>query len=257
MSVSEIIIPTMTLPTEDGEPLETNWHRVEINLLVESIQSYWAGRQDYFAGGNMFVYYSEEQALNRDYRGPDFFVVLNVDGTVDRGAWVVWQENGRYPDVIVELLSPSTAQTDRTTKKELYEQTFHTANYFLFDPDGAVLQGFRLSGEKYVELHPNEQGRLWCSTLGLWLGKWEGDYQRIHTVWLRFFDADGNLVQLAAEIERERAETAETRAEQIGREKAQAQIEAEQARTELEQLRARLRAAGIDPDALGAEPAQS
>jgi len=31
-------------------------------------------------------------------------VVLNVDGERERQCWVVWQENGRYPDVIVELM---------------------------------------------------------------------------------------------------------------------------------------------------------
>jgi len=33
--------------------------------------------------------------------------------------WVVWEENGRYPDVIVELMSPTTAEIDTSAKKEL------------------------------------------------------------------------------------------------------------------------------------------
>jgi len=32
------------------------------------------------------------------------------------------EENGRYPDVIVELMSPTTAEIDTGAKKELYEQ---------------------------------------------------------------------------------------------------------------------------------------
>jgi hypothetical protein len=42
--------------------------------------------------------FSSAQVPNRDFRGADFFVVLGVDGT-DRPGWVVWEENGRYPDV--------------------------------------------------------------------------------------------------------------------------------------------------------------
>ncbi len=42
----------------------------------------------------------------------DDFVVLNVEGTRSRQGWVVWDEEGRYPDVIVELMSPSTKNVD-------------------------------------------------------------------------------------------------------------------------------------------------
>ena len=105
-----------------------------MNLLIRSVNQALADRTDFFAGGNLFVYYSYNQAMNRDVRGPDFFVVLEVDGSRERQGWVVWQENGRYPDVIVELLSASTAAVDRGVKKDLYEQVFRTPNYFIFDP---------------------------------------------------------------------------------------------------------------------------
>lgn len=93
-------------PVEDGIPLESNWHRIEMNVLIDSVHAWWHDRRDYFTGGNMFIYFSAEQARNRDYRGPDFFVVKGVDGTLSREAWFVWREAGRYPDVIVELASP-------------------------------------------------------------------------------------------------------------------------------------------------------
>lgn len=82
----------------------------------------------------MFVYYSSTQARNRDFRGTDFFAVLDVDGTTSRQGWVVWDEDGRYPDVIVELLSESTAEADFGIKKDIYERRFRTPNYFVFDP---------------------------------------------------------------------------------------------------------------------------
>ena len=64
-------LPKVDLPTEDGVPLETNWHRIQMNLLIDSVHYYWRERQDYFAGGNMFIYFSSEQIRNRDYRPPD------------------------------------------------------------------------------------------------------------------------------------------------------------------------------------------
>ena len=123
------------LPAEDGIPMETNWHRLAMNLLIESIHAHWRDRNDYFAGGNMFVYFSMDQVRRKHYRGPDVFVVLNVDGTRDRDSWIVWQEDGRYPDVIIELASPSTIRTDLGMKKTLYEQTFRRESYELFYHD--------------------------------------------------------------------------------------------------------------------------
>ena len=117
-------VPDIELPYEDGEPLESHWHRLQINLLGDVLDQYWQERADFFAGGNMFVYYSLEQARNRAYKGPDFFVVKGVDRARQRRSWIVWQEGGRYPDVIIELLSPTTIEEDLGPKKDLYEQVF-------------------------------------------------------------------------------------------------------------------------------------
>jgi Uma2 family endonuclease len=237
MTVHEISLPALDLPTEDGEPLESNWHRAEINLLIESIRTYWSDRTDYYMGGNMFVYYSDEQARTRDYRGPDFFVVLNVDGAPMRGAWVVWLEDGRYPNVIVELLSPSTAEGDRTVKKALYEQTFCTSDYFIYDPDSRGFQGWHLVDGRYVELQFNEENRLWCEQLGLWVGPWDGKYLGEQARWLRFFDPEGNLVLIGAELAAQAIAQVDTLAQEL-----------RQVRAELERLRTQLGETGIDPD---------
>ena len=114
-------MPPTDLIFDDGELLESKRHRIAMNVLIDSLYQYWSGRSDFFAGGNMFIYYSSTQVRNRDYKGPDFFVVLDVDGKTDRQGWVVWQEQGRYPDVIVELTSPSTASVDIGEKKDIYE----------------------------------------------------------------------------------------------------------------------------------------
>ena len=74
------------------------------------------------------------RSSSRDFRGPDFFVVLGAEKS-PRKSWVVWQEGGVYPHVIIELLSSSTAQVDRGLKKELYQNIFRTPDYFWFDPD--------------------------------------------------------------------------------------------------------------------------
>ncbi len=202
-------VSELELPSEDGVPLETNWHRSAMNLLIDSVHSYWSDRQDYFVGGNMFIYFSVEQALNRDYRGPDFFVVKEVDGAHDRDSWVVWKEAGRYPNVIVELASPSTIKTDLETRKELYARTFRTPEYFCYDPDKKRLYAWDLMVDRYVAIEANSQGRFWSRELRLWVGMWQGEFQRIKGTWLRFYDSQDQLVLTEAEAEALRAEAAE------------------------------------------------
>ncbi len=164
----------------------------------------------------MFVYYSSTQALNRDFRGPDFFVVLDVDESRERQGWVVWEEEGRYPDVIVELLSQSTAAVDKGIKKDLYERVFKTSDYFVFHPfDRNSLEGWHLNASRvYQPLEKDERGWLWCETLSLWLGLWEGTVQRETTFWLRFYDTDGNLVLLPEEAAEQKVEEERLKAEE-------------------------------------------
>jgi Uma2 family endonuclease len=206
-------IPQIELPTEDGIPLESHKHRIQINLLIELTRRRWQGRTDFFTGGNMFIYFSLQQARNKDYKGPDFFVVKGVDGARERKVWVVWEEDGHLPNVIVELLSPSTAAEDLTTKKDLYESRLRIPEYICYDPDTDTLQGWHLAEWlAYVPLIPNERGHLYSAQLDAWLGLWHGVYQGMTTHWLRLFAADGTLIpttEEAEEHERQRAEAAE------------------------------------------------
>jgi Uma2 family endonuclease len=226
--------PPTPLTFDDGEPLETNRHRIAMNALIRSVQQALSDRTNFFAGGNMFVYYSRNQAMNRDFRGPDVFVVLNVDGDRERQGWVVWEEEGRYPDIIIELLSASTATVDRGVKKDLYERVFKTSDYFVYDPfDANSLSGWTLVRNHYEPLEKNEHGWLWCESLELWLGTWQGAIDREPPTgscdWLRFYKPSGELVLLPEEA---------------------AQQQLEQERQQREALIAKLRERGIDPETL-------
>lgn len=206
-------LESLDLPSEDGIPLETNWHRIEMNLLIASVHNHWQDRRDYFAGGNMFIYFSLAQVRNKDYRGPDFFVVKDTEGTRDRKSWAIWNENGQYPHVIVELASPSTISTDLGIKKHLYEHTFRTPEYFCYDPIERHLYGWRKSSSTYTRILPNDRGRLRSEEFGAWLGLWEGEFQNIHSFWLRFYTDDSRLILTREEAESQRADNEARRAD--------------------------------------------
>jgi Uma2 family endonuclease len=233
-AVSALAPLPFELVYDDGRPLETKWHAWQIPFLREVIRSQMKeqGRTDFFVGGNQFVYYSPEQAWEvvveeqepdrplRAFRGPDVFWVGAVDPSRERQAWVAWEEGGRLPDVIIELLSPSTEVKDRTEKKDLYAQVFRTSEYFLVDPKNRRLDGFRLKGRTYRPIPLAAQGRLWSEQLGAYLGFWFGVREDSAEHWVRLFRADGSLVPTEAEAERQRADAEQQRADALETEMA-------------------------------------
>ncbi|MEM8638930.1 MAG: Uma2 family endonuclease [Cyanobacteria bacterium P01_G01_bin.54] len=244
--------PVSLLPTNlysDEPPMETNLHLRQMLLLISCLDWLWRDRQDYFAAGNLTVYYSPQKIKSRDFRGPDFFVVLGTEKR-DRRSWTVWEEGGKYPNVIVEILSDSTATVDRTTKKQLYQDIFRTPEYFWFDPDTLEFCGFILVGGVYEPIQPNMSGQLWSRQLELGLGVEGGQ--------LRFFTPNGVLVPtpaeaaLQAEQTAQQAEQAVQQAEQTAQQAEQKLQEAaqqtQQAQDQAERLAAKLRELGIDPD---------
>ncbi|EDX71889.1 conserved hypothetical protein [Coleofasciculus chthonoplastes PCC 7420] len=202
----------------------TDLHRLQMTLLIACLEWLWRERNDFYASGNLTIYYSPRQRKSEKFRGPDFFVVLGVE-RFPRQSWVVWEEDGKYPNVIVEILSPKTAATDRGLKKQLYQDVFRTPDYFWFDPNSLEFQGFHLVDGEYEQLHPNQQGWLWSKQLGLYLGIYESK--------LRFFNAQGQLIPIPQEVAEQ---------EQQQRVQAEQQLtQAEQQLTEMESLLSRYR----------------
>ncbi|NJL84820.1 MAG: Uma2 family endonuclease [Leptolyngbyaceae cyanobacterium SM1_1_3] len=227
-----VLLPPSDL-LSDEPPLESYLHLQQMLLLLNCLDWLWRERNDYFAAGNLTIYYSAQQQKSADFRGPDFFVVLDTKKQ-PRKSWIVWEEDGKYPNLIVELLSHSTAKTDRGLKQKIYQDIFRTPEYFWFSPDTLEFQGFVLERGTYQPI-VDEQGYLWSAQLQLFLGVYERQ--------LRFFSAEKQLMpspQEAAIASNKQAEV----------ERQQAEVERQQAKAERrrnEKLVAKLRELGIDP----------
>jgi Uma2 family endonuclease len=227
------------LPCEDGEPMETQFHDAQDALLKDTLIEAWADRRDVFVGGNMFVYFSEQQIRSNDFRGPDVFVVLDVPQK-ERKSWVAWEEGGRLPDVVIEVTSDSTAHVDRGEKMRIYSQIWRTSAYFIFDPETEQLEGYRLdhTGRRYEPIEPDARGDLEVAALGLKLGLRETAHRFHQRRFVRWIDADGAPLPSGAEraeAEKQRAEAEKRRADA---EKQRAEAERQRA----EALEAELRA---------------
>lgn len=241
--IEEFPHPQIELIDSDGEPLETEWHRYAMNLLIESVDWFYRDRDDYFAGGDMFIYFSEKKVFNKDFRGPDFFFVWGVKRQRDqlRRYYVVWQEEGHYPDVIIELMSPSTTKIDLTEKKDLYRDVFKTGEYFCYDPSAQKLVGWRrLVAGTYEPIQPDATGRLESKELGLFLGTWPGSFVRRQSTWLRFFTPDGQMAPTFAEAAAQQAEQAQQQAKRAQQQTEEERRRAEAALAELAKLKAQL-----------------
>lgn len=205
--------PNVELVETDNENMDSDWHRRAMNLLIELIDSHFCDRTDYYCGGDMFIYFSEQQARNRDFKGPDFFFVWDRPRTPLRPWWAIWEEDYRFPNVIIELLSPKTRANDLGHKKDVYEGIFKTPEYFCYDPETQELSGWRLIGGSYQMIEPNARQHLWSDQLSLFVGRWIGKVFPYDAVWLRFFTADGKLVRTLSETLGNEAEIAKQEAE--------------------------------------------
>lgn len=235
------------LIVDDGEPLESARHCQQMEVLIRSLETAWEHRTDFYAGGNMFLYYSETQSRRNDFRGPDVFVVLGTNRR-ERRAWVVWEEDGKAPDVIIELLSESTAHIDRNEKMRLYSRVLKVGEYFLFDPWTSELEGYTLDAARgvYVRKDHDAKGRVYCQQVGQWLGVATSVLFGVSVPWLRWMDEDGRVLPVPAEL----AKQAVAEAERAKAEAERAKAEAERQRAEAERLAAELAALRADPKRL-------
>jgi|SRR5713226_442555 len=190
-------------PTSDGRPMaETDWHRDIMYALIKVLQSFYATDPRVYVSGNLLLYYVPGN--KRRHVSPDVFIVKGVPKR-QRPYYLLWEE-GKSPNLVIEVTSSSTRSEDTKKKFLLYQDVLKVQEYFLFDPFEEYLrpsfQGYRLRKGKYVPI-PTIGGRLPSSVLGLQLERDGLD--------LRLFDprADKRLptpeekiAQTEAELER-------------------------------------------------------
>ncbi len=224
----EAMMPDASQLLSDEPEMESSLHYAQLALLIACLEFLWCDRTDFFIGANLTIYFSRQQLRNRDFRGPDFFLIKQTDRQ-PRNAWVTWEEDGKYPNLIIELLSTATADTDRSLKKTLYQDRFRTPEYFWFSPDTLEFEGFRLVGHHYEPIEATANNWRWSEELDLYLG--------VENRQLRYFTLEGNLVPTPGET-----------AIQEKRRADQQQQEAQQQQHRADLLAERLRSLGVDPD---------
>ncbi len=226
-------------PTRDGRPLgETDFHRDVIAAAIETLKLHYAGQRVYVSG-NILLFY--RPGNRRRHVSPDVLVTKRLQQR-QRENYLLWEE-GRPPNIVIEITSKSTREEDLQDKFEIYRDEVQVAEYFLFDPRAdylrPALQGYRLQGGRYERIK-RVAGRLASAELGLHL-EHDGNQLRFWDPAARRWLPTPEEARKAAEAERQQAE-AERRQAELERTRAEvkwqhAEAEAERLRHELETLR--------------------
>ena len=265
--------------TEDDEPVDNIFSEKQQRLLTESLYISWAGPGEgrpFLATASVGLFITVEFSP----LVPDVMLAVDVRTHAfdlwakEHRSFFMWH-HGKAPEIVIEVVS--NREGAENTRKRVRYAELGVSYYVIFDPldqlGEGILHVFQLQGRTYVEL-PSR----WFAEAQIGLTLWQGDYEGVTATWLRWRDAQGNLIPTGAEraraehqraeaerqraeAERQRAETARQRAE-AERQRAEAErqrAEAERQRAETaeqqaalardrsERLLAQLRALGIEP----------
>ena len=234
-----------------------NWLHLYETAVVTSLSIHFAGEPDVTVASEVPV--GPALPVRDDARIPDLMVMRGADRELmeeQRGYAIDHQ--GKAPDFVLEVASPSTGRADYTDKRRDYER-FGVVEYWRFDPSGGEYHDAALAADRLVDgtyepigIEVLVEGRLrgYSDSLSLYVC-WE--YGK-----LRFFDHvtesylgthdEERAGRIAAETRagaaenragtaEARAETAESRAQQEETARRRAEARAAELEAELRRLR--------------------
>jgi Uma2 family endonuclease len=191
---TEILRPDIShLITEDDTPVDI-FVKKQQDLLADVLFSGWAGPGDgrrFVCFTNVGMFYS----VHKQAVVPDLLLSLDVKQPQEvwekhHRSYFIW-EYGKPPEMVVEVVTSSKEQ-EMPQMKSLYAR-LGVAYYIVYDPEqllgNSQLNVFYRKGASYVFTE-----ETWLPDVGLGLTLWEGTYQGLTAAWLRWTDAENNLI---------------------------------------------------------------
>ena len=132
------------------------WHGDAVRLATAALHHHFRDRDDVLVAMELVVYYVRGD--NRVWLQPDVQVVFGVGRGGNRRTFKVWEE-GKAPDFVLEVASPSTAENDARHKAQEY-LGIGVREYWRLDPEGTMmgtpLEGYRARAGRYHRLESVE-----------------------------------------------------------------------------------------------------
>ncbi len=243
-------IPEIDYPDSDGNPMSDNTEQYRwIVMIKENLEIIFADNPNVFVAGDL-LWYPVRYTPKR--MAPDVMVAFGRPKG-RRGSYKQWQEENIPPQVTFEILSPSNK--DRRGLESLedkfnFYETYGIQEYYVYDPDDLVLQGWQYTNGRFLEI---DMRSPWVSPLLQVRFEWQDGKELI------MYRPNGQRFLSPVELDK-RAEAAIQRAdiaEQLAEQEkllAEAAIQradiaeqlAEQEKLRADRLAARLRDLGID-----------
>lgn len=219
--------------TEMEEPLESFFIEKQMRILVDALLSSWQPEpfpeapieeRPFIAAANVGIFKSPYEPSIV----PDMFLSFDVEQTADYDSkeshsYCLWV-HGKEPEAVVEIISDKRGR-EFGEKMNRYGR-MNVQYYVTFDPREIYDAPFVRVYERTIGWRYRLREDLMLPNVGLSLKLWSGEYQGMNEEWLRWHDANGNLILTGAE----RAD-----AEAAARQEAEAEIE--RLKAELNRLR--------------------
>ena len=133
------------------------WHGDAVRLATDALLNRFRDREDVLVAMELVVYY--ERGDNTAWLQPDVQVVFGVGRAGNRSTYRIWEE-GKPPDFVLEVASPSTAGRDARYKAGEYAR-IGVREYWRLDPEGALmgtaLEGYAATGGRYEPVEAVER----------------------------------------------------------------------------------------------------
>ncbi len=236
------LTPEERLHPEEGYIMpESTDHDRLISNINEMLRARYANQPKMAVFADLIIQWDKSELK---HHCPDIMVIPNVDNREKRRGRFYVAKEGTRPILLIEIVSPGSKKADRVTKVDHYARA-GVQEYVYIDSwertSGIVweLAGFRLAGDHYLPMLPDEEGSLYCETIGVRIGLKEGE------VWMQDYESGEFLMtNLEAQAARQVAETqaayAETRATEAEARATEAELRAAQEKAAREALEVRL-----------------
>jgi Uma2 family endonuclease len=230
----------LVLPDPDGRPTAESTRQYDAIVTLKGNIEAFAPRTAFVAGGHVINVDPRDPAARQ---APDVYVAFGRPRR-PRGSYKVWEEDNVFPQVVFEVLAPTTTAAEMRAKRRFY---FHQGaeEYYEFDPETGAWLGFVLNTETGLPDQIKTMDSFTSPRLGMQFA--------FRPLELLVYRPDGSRflsfqeLNDLAQAERQRADDARRRADD-------ARQEADHQQEENDRLRGLLRAAGIDPDAAASSP---
>jgi hypothetical protein len=258
--ISQLKITWPLLPDDfilPDDPVENLEHPLIANGLRQSLVEVPELMQDALIVSNFALCAAIDELTN--CKAPDWMYARPVhpwSHSYPRRSYTPHTE-GTVPFVVMEFLSATYGEEYSVEHKEkigkwfFYEQVIEVPRYVIFRPHTGIVEVYALESGRYENQNPDDNERYLIPGLDLFLGVWQGTREGRTGYWLRWWNAEGELLlwpEERAENERQRAEDERQRADREQQDKELAQTLLEQEKQRNQELLAQLAALGIDPE---------